>query len=129
MSDPSLATVWSRITAHSGQSFTLTRGQKFTYSMYGAYLLPDGRARRLSLILIACENAQAEDTGAAAREHAISSRPAGLLIRLFNSYGPPHQPGRLVAVAHDTCNERSKRESSAIRGSIRRAGEFVEPLC
>jgi len=48
MSDPSLATVWSRITAHSGQSFTLTRGQKFTYSMYGAYLLPDGRARRLS---------------------------------------------------------------------------------
>lgn len=43
-----ISTVWSRIEAHAGEDFTLTRGDTFQYEVPGNYLRPLGRVRHLS---------------------------------------------------------------------------------
>jgi hypothetical protein len=40
--------IWARIAAHEGETFTLVRGQRFTYEVPGNYLRPVGRVRHLS---------------------------------------------------------------------------------
>lgn len=77
--------IWDRIRRHAGETFTLARGQQFSYRMIGNNVLPVGRQR-----LLHKSNFASALPHAAARNHRYKGRP-GIVIRLRDSHRPAHQ--------------------------------------
>ena len=83
--------VWDRIRRHAGDTFTLVRGQQFTYQVTGNNVLPAGRQR----LLHKSNFARASLPHAAARNHRHKRRP-GIVVRLRDSHRPADQPSPAV---------------------------------